>query len=666
MATVTTAPGLPIPQIDSDSDTMSTLREPRSSMTSPDLSRSNSTSPQHPDLSNELATMSNKLIRAINHQTDLDDTLSETRHALDATRHRVKHLEATVNEHKTLVANGDLVPRDEVERQKVQLMDNLAHEQRQRGVMEKDKRGMEQELESLTTALFEEANQVPYPAFCVIPSANVSQMVAAARKEREAADRRSDQLRAQLNDTELLLVSHQEQLAELKAAMHQMSLDREEADFNAASSTAPSTPAMPTSDSINRIGEGQTTSPVSAGIDEMVPAPPTSFTHLLNPVLRTDIQAYDDFHTLLSTSRKSSPSSRVSSGSFGTLNVTNLSHLAGREQHHSTVRMASTGSTSSLTTSATHTSSPIAPSSTNSSVSSRDLSFSGTALKETRFYKRVLTECIEPTLRLDAAPGLSWLARRTVINSMAEGSLVVEPIPAAIKVNIYACSLCGENRQDEEHARTHRFRTSENDTAQRYPLCGYCLTRVRASCDFLGFLRMLKDGHWRADDEESELQAWEECVRLQERMFWARIGGGVLPAFVRIREPSHDIVEQQQHNTLQSANQQPGHVQRETRPPLHASNDSNPTDTKESDNAEEPNVPSKDEQSHLVSGTVDHSLSPAPLRTKNRRDEAPRRFQNEIPETLTDAPQGLGIENTPVIPQEHTIRDSIVMPGAFE
>lgn len=160
MAAVTTAPGLPAMQADSDSETLSTLPDPRSPLTSPDSSRSNSTSPQHPALSNELATLSNKLIRAINHQTDLDDTLSETRHDLDVARQRVKQLEATVNEHNVSLADGDLIPRAEVERQKVLLMDNLAHEQRQRGVMEKDKRGMEQELESLTTALFEEANQV--------------------------------------------------------------------------------------------------------------------------------------------------------------------------------------------------------------------------------------------------------------------------------------------------------------------------------------------------------------------------------------------------------------------------------------------------------------------------------------------------------------------------
>lgn len=379
-------------------------------------------------------------------------------------------------------------------------------------------------------------------------SANVRQMVAAARKEREVVERRNEQLRVQLKDTELLLVSHQEQLAELKAVMQQMSSGQDELELNTNASTTPSTPAMQTNESMCRALDALHLSPNSPGNEEAVPAPPTSFTHLLHPVLRTDLQAYDDFHALLQTSRKSAPGSRVASGSFSGLSLTGLSNLANRDQAHHANPPPSNGSTTSLSTYLTQHSSPVSPStpaSTNSSVSSRDGPLTASPLKETRFYKRALSEDIEPTLRLDTAPGLSWLARRTVINSMCEGSLVVEPMPSAARLYMFSCSLCGENRRRDECARTHRFRTSENDNAQRYPLCRYCLNRMRASCDFLGFLRMVKDGHWRTDGVEAENAAWEESVRLRERMFWARIGGGVIPAFVRARESPRSSVEEQ-------------------------------------------------------------------------------------------------------------------------
>ena len=360
-----------------------------------------------------------------------------------------------------------------------------------------------------------------------------------ARKEKEPLERRNEQLQAKLNDAELLLASHQEQLAELKSAMQDMAIHRNELEASTTASTAPSTPAPDNQDHMNRTFDALNLSPTALGSDEVTPAPPTSFTHLLQPVLRLDLQAYEDFHALLELSRKSQPSSRATSGNYGGLNGLGLGSLTNREQSHIPDRMPSNGSTSSLSASSIHHSSPSTPNlpaSTNSSLSSRDIPVSGTPLKETSFYKRALTEDIEPTLRLDSSPGLSWLARRTVINSMCEGKLIVEPTPSAARLYHPPCSLCGEQGRGDKQARTHRFRTSESESAQRYPLCKYCLTRVRATCDFLSFLRMIKDGYWRTDGAQSEAMAWEESVRLRERMFWSRIGGGVVPAFLRIRE----------------------------------------------------------------------------------------------------------------------------------
>ena len=360
-----------------------------------------------------------------------------------------------------------------------------------------------------------------------------------ARKEKEPLERRNEQLQAQLNDAELLLASHQEQLAELKNAMQDMTVQRTDLEASTNASTAPSTPAPDCQDHMNKIFDAMNLSPATLGSDEIAPAPPTSFTHLLQPVLRLDLQAYEDFHALLEMSRKSQPSSRVTSGNYGGLNGLGLGSLTNREQSQFPDRMPSNGSTSSLSTSTIHHSSPGTPNppaSTNSSLSSRDAPFSGTPLKETSFYKRALTEDIEPTLRLDLSPGLSWLARRTVINSMCDGKLIVEPTPPAARLYHPPCSLCGEQGRSDKQARTHRFRTNESENAQRYPLCKYCLTRVRATCDFLGFLRMIKDGHWRTDGAQSEAVAWEESVRLRERMFWSRVGGGVVPVFLRVRE----------------------------------------------------------------------------------------------------------------------------------
>ena len=159
MATVASAPGLPVQQSHSE-EALSTLPDPRSPLASPELPRSNSTSPHHPELSNEVAALSNKLIHAINHQTDLEDSLNATRHELESAQERVRQLEPLVQEHKSLVTNGILVRQTDVEAEILRLKTILADERRQRVKAEKDKMGIEQELETLTTALFEEANQV--------------------------------------------------------------------------------------------------------------------------------------------------------------------------------------------------------------------------------------------------------------------------------------------------------------------------------------------------------------------------------------------------------------------------------------------------------------------------------------------------------------------------
>lgn len=340
-------------------------------------------------------------------------------------------------------------------------------------------------------------------------------MVAAARKDAEAVERKNAQLRSQLNDTELLLVSQQEQLHDLKNVMEKMTedRDRDETETMPRSSTAPSTPGVDSA-KMNTMFDSLPFSPNATQFSDVPPDQPLRFSHLIVPVMRNDVVAYVDFADLLKSARAAVP-------------------------NHS---RNSSGISSSMFVSSAASSSPNIPGSFSSgaAASPRETSFQSSVppLKDSKFYKRCLVEDVEPTLRLDLAPGLSWLARRTVIGAVTSGTLVVEPfIPQSrFYGNAYACALCGESRRTEAHARRHRFRTSEDESAQRYPLCEFCLGRVRATGDFLGFLRMVRDGLWRASTEEDIKTAWEESVRLREKMFWSRLGGGVVPAIAR--EPS--------------------------------------------------------------------------------------------------------------------------------
>lgn len=402
-----------------------------------------------------------------------------------------------------------------------------------------------------------------------------------ARKDREAVERRNEQLQAQLNDAELLLVSHQEQLVELKTAMQQ----RNDQESHTAASSTPSTPALDHGEHMSKVFEVLSTS-------SAIPSPPTTYTTLLQPVLRTDLQAFEDFHALLELSRKSQPSSRVNSGTYSGLAGLGLSNLGHRESSPLSARLTPNASTTSLATSNNNPSlpaTPTVPNSNNSSVSSRDIPLTVTPLKETPFYKRVLTEDLEPTLRLDLAPGLSWLARRGVINAMIDGKLVVEPMPNTTRLYQPPCSLCGEQGRGDKRARRHKFRTSESDNAQRYPLCDFCTNRVRASCDFLSFLRLIKDGHWRTDGQEAENIAWEESVRLRERMFWSRVGGGVIPAFLKGNADSPRT----------SVEDDKGSLQPSQRSSLH------PTNAAESNKPDQPSPLAQESSADVFQGPCD-------------------------------------------------------------
>ncbi|KAK1963560.1 GDP/GTP exchange factor Sec2p [Colletotrichum sublineola] len=495
-----------------DDGELSTLPDPRSRAMSP---ASEADTAHHPDLNDEVATLSAKLINAINHQTTLDDTLSATRQELERAREKIKHLEEQNESQREMLAGDIWIRRKTAEDEKKTIMLRVTQEKKLREDAEKETKRIEQELENLTTALFEEANKM-------VISAKEE-----ARLEQEALQKKNDHLRSQLGDMEALLTSQQQQLADLKHVMEQLTAEKDDATIG----TAPSSPGFSKLEiKDDERSEGLVPSSL---VDPTSPTYPTSLTHLIQPVLRTDLGAFEDFVNLTRLSRNRA-GSRVSSGSFNGLHGLGLGIGGSTSSAHPS--NASTASLSTTVTSATSSpQTPNTPASVSSTASS-NLGPPPPALKETKFFKRVLAEDVEPTLRLDIAPGLSWLARRSVLNAMSDGSIVVEPIPAnapfasLVKPQFYPCSLCGDARKDEEYLRTYRFRTSESETAQRYPLCKYCLGRVRSTCDFLNFLRILKDGHWRAEGEDAEKAAWEESVRLREQMFWSRIGGGVVPA----------------------------------------------------------------------------------------------------------------------------------------
>ena len=124
------------------------------------VSSHSTSSSHHPDLSNEVAALSVKLIQAINNQTDLDDSLVATRQELELAQGKIQALEFQNEKYRRDLDNKVYIKKFDSDREISQLRDALAEETTQRLAAEKGRKNIEQEVETLTAALFEEANKV--------------------------------------------------------------------------------------------------------------------------------------------------------------------------------------------------------------------------------------------------------------------------------------------------------------------------------------------------------------------------------------------------------------------------------------------------------------------------------------------------------------------------
>lgn len=617
------------------------------------------------DITSEVTALSTKLIQAIDRQADLEDQVQVLRKELDVSRRDKLKLEDRIN-------NGDLIEKS-------------VHDQAisDRDSAQKESSRLEGEIEELTGSLFDEANK----------------MVSDAKRETSEWAKRNTQLQLQIEEKNSLLENMQQQLKGLKSVLQDLTDQQEEQqeeqytkrmssglylntnlpNSNGEFSEAPtpsgnSTGLQPSPFAKDDIDEENNTQlnddnnnnvattnndSVSGGYfnDSQQPPPHMdissfSLSSLVRPIVRRDLPSYRDFKSLsnhinhVNSIRGKSPNlSQMSStnnsnsnlsstdspppqrpGSPGNNNNSPSSSATSRYSFNfhsvSLVGTPSAGQISGFNNSTANQTPYVAPS-----------------LKEFRFFKRTLTEDIEPTLRLDLSPGLSWLGRRTVMSSILDGSAVVEPISGVNEAykflgselldqhhrvqsesstaHLYKyptggppvatrapCKLCGENRTGSLlYARMHNLRTgsistSNNDnqsdtntntnnnnsttntsanttntattttaatgtnsggrgfsvsfgrnrdrdpsehistnsnsddstnkttaTSTGHPLCYYCVNRVRTVCDFVMFIRSIRDGVWKTDDEQSLARGWEECIRLRERMFWARTGG---------------------------------------------------------------------------------------------------------------------------------------------
>lgn len=147
-----------------------------------------------------------------------------------------------------------------------------------------------------------------------------------------------------------------------------------------------------------------------------------------------------------------------------------------------------------------------------------DFIFELSYLKTFRFFKKIWQEEIE--VSLSSVPAISqntlfknFQRGKTFWSSIVEGRAIIEPIkgtnesfklsykgdinPGEAPVAIEdPCSICGENRDDNlEHSRLYFFKLLQdlesNEVIACFPLCNYCVIKIRNICDFFAKLRLI-------------------------------------------------------------------------------------------------------------------------------------------------------------------------------
>ncbi|CAI6633599.1 CFF_HP2_G0039290.mRNA.1.CDS.1 [Saccharomyces cerevisiae] len=406
----------------------------------------------------QVTSLSTQLIESVDKQSHLEEQLNKSLKTIASQKAAIENYNQLKEDYNTL--KRELSDRDdEVKR----LREDIAKENELRTKAEEEADKLNKEVEDLTASLFDEANN----------------MVADARKEKYAIEILNKRLTEQLREKDTLLDTLTLQLKNLKKVMH--SLDNESTVTNNSNrySTILSDSATSSSTSLNKVPTSYSlaSQDIYSGI---VYSPSISS-------IRYDISLYNEF----------------------------LKFVAALPRCEN-IKATST---------------------------------------ESKLIRRLVNDEIQPILKIDNASGIGWLVKKTLLSLIIDGLVVVEPLsgvnstyqigynssspakqatsnmpkmfkfpldspPVAVHA---ACSFCGESRDDIiEHARMYILKTlhktddGKEQVTNTYPLCHWCLLKLRQTCEIFAFLRSLKVGAWHLEKLTTQNITKEDLEKFSE------------------------------------------------------------------------------------------------------------------------------------------------------
>ncbi|WWC67959.1 uncharacterized protein I206_101878 [Kwoniella pini CBS 10737] len=317
-----------------ESQEVDKLHEPES----PTTSLINSLRSQLTLISDQSILLNQKLISSISKSADLEDELNELINENKKLNLKTNELKKEKENWEESMKTGLLVERSQIKDEMQKLAQGLVEEERKRGNAEEKRREVENEVDDLTAKLFDQANA----------------MVATERMSRVEAESR--------------LKLTEENLAAAESAVRDMQLHLQNAHQSSSSN-------------LNGSSSQKSTEITTITITRKYLS-----SHL----------PYTEFIGFITHLRSLRPLKETSKNTFPPPLITNL-----------------------LTQ---------------------------------PFLNRSIAEDNDPTLRLDVAPDLSWLSRRSVSQAILSGDLIIEPVStstflnnSSLAIQDIGCSLCGKS-----------------------------------------------------------------------------------------------------------------------------------------------------------------------------------------------------------------------------
>lgn len=389
----------------------------------------------------QISSLSTQLIESIDKQSRLEEQLNQAKRTIQSQRN-------SLDSYNDLKSKFDGVETSLQTKNQIieELKEELVKEKTLRTTAERNVDDLNKEIEDLTASLFDEANK----------------MVATARKESYTIEIKNNKLKEQLDEKDMILETLNLQLKNLKKVLQ--NLEKESTTHSGSRSSF--------------VGNDNSTSSISLNKTSTSNSDELSLGPIYSPNItsvRYDLNLYTEFLKFIAVL-----------------------------PYCETLKDTSSDS---------------------------------------KLLRRLVNDEIQPALRLDNASGLGWIVRRTLMSLMMEGLVVVEPLSGLNENFQYGytspvlpsssfnpsmggkdshlfsypsdsppiavhdkCSFCSEARDDViEHARMYVLKTQTRIedgslvVTNSFPLCRYCLLKVRQTCEIFAFLRSLKLGAWNLE-----------------------------------------------------------------------------------------------------------------------------------------------------------------------